>query len=486
MDTYLNSGSAYGYDDLNRLTGVSYPDIGLAYTMSYDRYGNRWSQTATQGSVNQQVFNFTVSNNQNTGFGYDAAGNQTYDGFYPYTYDAEGNVTGYGSGSSTAAYTYDALNHRTRDVEGGTSTFNVYDLSGHRVLTYDGNSGNLTKINVYWGNRFIAAYTGGQVYFQHSDVLGTVCAVTNSSGSTAGTFSSLPFGDGYTPSGTDVDALHFSELDHDTSRTEHAQFRQYNSAQGRWMSPDPYDGSYRWRNPQSLNRYTYALNNPLTYTDPSGLLCEGARYPGYGPDGTYNELVSPPPADEATCDAYNGLWIPDLGGPIVAPGTSVDVTTEEPSFPVVFGDGLDNSVSTDTDFGPGGGQSSAPGNTPPKPCFVQRIEALIPGAQYLGPGNSVGGHQQYLFSAPIATLNPYFQSSSFSLLGHANGIRLGGVLHSLHANDFSPSAQDPSATLFETHGDLFNPATGLLGLFGHGVVDYGIGKIPGVNLDGKC
>ncbi|HEX3942411.1 MAG TPA: hypothetical protein VHX11_13075 [Acidobacteriaceae bacterium] len=37
------------------------------------------------------------------------------------------------------------------------------------------------------------------------------------------------------------------------------------------MSRDPYSGSYDFSNPQSLNRYSYAMNNPLTFTDPSGL-----------------------------------------------------------------------------------------------------------------------------------------------------------------------------------------------------------------------
>jgi hypothetical protein len=37
------------------------------------------------------------------------------------------------------------------------------------------------------------------------------------------------------------------------------------------MSPDPYNGSYDLSNPQSLNRYSYVGNNPLRYTDPSGL-----------------------------------------------------------------------------------------------------------------------------------------------------------------------------------------------------------------------
>jgi hypothetical protein len=44
---------------------------------------------------------------------------------------------------------------------------------------------------------------------------------------------------------------------------------------GRWLSPDPYDGSYDGSNPQSFNRYTYVMNNPLAAVDPSGLICYG-------------------------------------------------------------------------------------------------------------------------------------------------------------------------------------------------------------------
>ena len=37
------------------------------------------------------------------------------------------------------------------------------------------------------------------------------------------------------------------------------------------MSPDPYDGSYDIFNPQSLNRYSYVLNNPLALVDSLGM-----------------------------------------------------------------------------------------------------------------------------------------------------------------------------------------------------------------------
>ncbi|HEV2499937.1 MAG TPA: RHS repeat-associated core domain-containing protein [Terriglobia bacterium] len=41
------------------------------------------------------------------------------------------------------------------------------------------------------------------------------------------------------------------------------------STEGRWLTPDPLGGDIT--NPQSLNRYAYALNNPTTLTDPLGL-----------------------------------------------------------------------------------------------------------------------------------------------------------------------------------------------------------------------
>ncbi|MGH9404497.1 MAG: hypothetical protein ACRD3D_01525 [Terriglobia bacterium] len=41
--------------------------------------------------------------------------------------------------------------------------------------------------------------------------------------------------------------------------------RLNDSTEGPWLSPDPLGGDIT--NPQSLNRYAYALNNPTTLTD---------------------------------------------------------------------------------------------------------------------------------------------------------------------------------------------------------------------------
>ncbi len=121
-------------------------------------------------------------------------------------------------------------------------------------------------------------HTGGDVRVAHSSVLewgtgGIERVQTSYTGAVEGTYSSLPFGDGYLATGEDSDAYHFAGQDQDSSASDHAQYREYSNMSGRWLSPDPYMGSYDLTNPQTMNRYAYVLANPLMLVDPSGLDC---------------------------------------------------------------------------------------------------------------------------------------------------------------------------------------------------------------------
>jgi len=55
----------------------------------------------------------------------------------------------------------------------------------------------------------------------------------------------------------------------------YADFRYQSSSLGRFFQPDPYAGSIDFTNPQSLNRYSYVMNDPIGKTDPLGLYCTG-------------------------------------------------------------------------------------------------------------------------------------------------------------------------------------------------------------------
>jgi RHS repeat-associated protein len=141
----------------------------------------------------------------------------------------------------------------------------------------------------------------GNTYYTHQDWEHTDRMHTDPNGGIADTYTSLPYGDEGVVTGSGYSAWdfnHFGDLDYNSeSNTYHAQFRQYNQPQGRWMQPDPYSGSYDYRNPQSLNRYAYASDNPLSFTDASGLdVCDnwGCDDPGGCDPIFYN------------CDPYGG------------------------------------------------------------------------------------------------------------------------------------------------------------------------------------
>ena len=286
---------------------------GPNYGWIYDRYGNRWRQNIAEGTGLGPTLSvsFSAATNQisTSGYTYDAAGNMTDDGFHSYTYDGENNLIQVDS--STDSYVYNALNQRVRTVVGSTTTEFVFNAAAQRVSTWNGTTHAQLLGKYYWGNVPAAFYTttansaGAAAHFEHQDWLGTERIRTTYNGGVEGTFTSLPFGDGQTTtSGTDLDANHYALLDYDSeTETDHAQVRQFSSAQGHWMSPDPYSGSYDFSNPQSFNRYAYVQNGPLGYLDPFGLehvqLADGCLFDvsssvsdvTENPDGTYTFSV---------------------------------------------------------------------------------------------------------------------------------------------------------------------------------------------------
>jgi len=110
-------------------------------------------------------------------------------------------------------------------------------------------------------------------FFAHRNWVGTRRAITNATGTTTNLRQSLPFGDGASNLSGSQDNTYdgFTGLwAGGTSATSHAQYREYWNSAGRWLQPDPYSGSYRLGNPQSFNRYAYALNNPTAFVDRLG------------------------------------------------------------------------------------------------------------------------------------------------------------------------------------------------------------------------
>jgi RHS repeat-associated protein len=99
------------------------------------------------------------------------------------------------------------------------------------------------------------------------------------------------------------------ELDSESS-SDYATFRNLSTSMGRFNRPDPYDGSYDLSNPQSLNRYAYVQNRPLTYVDPSGLSGRGGREDGRDWYDSLGNCIDGYTEKIKVCEGMGGL--PDL------------------------------------------------------------------------------------------------------------------------------------------------------------------------------
>ena len=280
----VNGNWVYQYDSLNRLTGATSAN-GLTLTWTYDSFGNRLSQSASgTGYAPQVSFSFTGNNNQ-MGAGsaiYDTAGNVTFDGDV-YSYDAEGRVTSFANKMSQATYKYDPEGELV--YESGDAGVQIFqrNSAGRPLFIHAPSGGVVPYYNnfAYIDGELIGSWQNRAFYWAAKDWLGTKRYESQGVGDGAtaapqlpNSYTSLPFGDNLNSLGTDP--LHFTGLERDLeSGLDHTTFRQYSSTTGRWMSPDPYMGSMDINYPQTLNRYAYVNNSPLTSIDPTGLDGEG-------------------------------------------------------------------------------------------------------------------------------------------------------------------------------------------------------------------
>jgi RHS repeat-associated protein len=83
-------------------------------------------------------------------------------------------------------------------------------------------------------------------------------------------------------------------------------YREYSPVQGRWISPDPAGlAAVDPTNPQSWNRYAYALNSPVRYIDPTGLEC-------VWDDGSFDSEDDAQTGSVGGCQGQGGTWV-ELG-----------------------------------------------------------------------------------------------------------------------------------------------------------------------------
>jgi len=236
-----------------------------------------------------------------------------------YGYDAAGNTTSRPGPAGTQTLSYDAEGRLATITGGGQNSSVVYDADGGRLVTHDSTgstaylpdgmelhadtAGQVTATRYYTcGGTTIGMRTPAGVTWLATDPHGTATVSVTSAG-VASVRRMDPFGNprGAQPAWPNTRGFVGGLVD--PSGLTYLGAREYDPALGRFTTIDPVIDP---ADPQQLNGYAYANNNPTTFSDPTGLLCTN------GPDGMCHTNSGKNIPTPGVSDKQAVLGLPDL------------------------------------------------------------------------------------------------------------------------------------------------------------------------------
>ncbi|KKH47873.1 RHS repeat domain-containing protein [Methanosarcina sp. 1.H.A.2.2] len=275
MDNIQSSVKTYGYDDLDRLVSAdmsvnSVPTYQRDFT--YDQYGSIRQVTNNGATISSYGYSATPSHAPVTYNGdtldYDANGNLVDDEDFIYVYNDANQLSEvrYSANNSLVEkYWYDANGQRIKKQNsGGEFTYYInkfYEIDNGASTSY-----------FFRDDERVAKQTSESMEWYLSDHIGSTSLMVDENGLEVERTDYFPYGQvrsgglekyGFTGQENDAD----TGLMYYGARYYSPEYRVF--VQPDTMLPDPY-------NPQALNRYSYALNNPVKYTDPSGHIVDTA------------------------------------------------------------------------------------------------------------------------------------------------------------------------------------------------------------------
>jgi RHS repeat-associated protein len=280
------SYTLYEYDAAVRLSKevVYNPAGGLVESIeySYDLDGKRTKKVDAAGTHN---------------YNYNANGQLATVGQDGYVYDADGRLSQFNRDGKVVVLSHDAIDHLTQVSVNGVNTQYLYDAQGDRIgevsgvntknylvapnlgnglestdLVTDGN-GNVVSDYVYGGSSIIARLdaNGDPIYYL-TDSMGSVIGLVDAQGNRVSRiiydgFGEVKSGDDGTSLGGD---FRFQGQWLETeSGLYYMRARDYDAKTGLFLSRDAVD--VQEQGVEAFNPYQFAYNNPLIYSDPTGM-----------------------------------------------------------------------------------------------------------------------------------------------------------------------------------------------------------------------
>ncbi len=315
----------YRYDSLDRLTNETIISNAITNTtaITYDLAGNRLSTIVSSGNsiiTNSYIYGtgnrltaIITSGITNYYAKYNDAGcitNIMHDSDnLSLKWNSQYQLTSVSTNGAVAeSYQYDSLGRRICSVrsQSGTTSTNYYIYDGIQCVADTDSSGNLLR-SYTWGpgvDNLLAmtVYTGSVVrtYYALTDHLGTVHALTDSSGNIVESYKYDAWGRVLSIEDNLGNQLSESALGNRylwqgreyswSTGLYNFRARWYDPVTGRWLSKDPIGIS------GGLNQYVFVENNPVNARDPWGLLANVLSAGGeqiYYPHGGWNSVNVP-------------------------------------------------------------------------------------------------------------------------------------------------------------------------------------------------
>jgi RHS repeat-associated protein len=285
-DINTSLSESFVYDTLNRLTSATV-GVSAAKTFGYNAIGNLTAKsdvgTYTYPPAGQPFPHAVMSisgSTINTTFSYDPNGNQTAGLGRTVTYTSYNKPSSITQGARTITFNHAVDHQRFKQVtpEGTTRYFDAFDV--HVELFTNGTNQWNEYLSVggrMIGVRYLHSDETVTTRYFHLDHLGSISVITNESGAVVERLSYDAWGKRRFPDGSDdpTGSITSQTVWGFTGQEQltgvglvHLNGRVYDPLIGRMMSadpvvPDPLNG-------QTWNRYSYVINNPLAFTDPSG------------------------------------------------------------------------------------------------------------------------------------------------------------------------------------------------------------------------
>jgi RHS repeat-associated protein len=283
-ETVNNAGNNYSwvYDRLYRLKGESITPVGTSSTSSlnysYDLVGNRTNRHSTVSGLGNQAFSYTPNDWLSSDTS-DANGNTIASASNTYQYDPLNRITNVNNGQVLIGYDGDGNRIKKTVVLNGTTTTTCYlvddrNPSGYAQVVEEYQpiglaQPSLSRVYNYGLSLISQREASGATYYFVSDGHGSTRMLMDTNGGFVNAFTYDAYGTLITSNGLSQTAYLYcgEQFDPDLG-FYYLRARYYKPDTGRFWTMDTFEGDQE--GPQSLHKYLFCADNPISNADPSG------------------------------------------------------------------------------------------------------------------------------------------------------------------------------------------------------------------------